>query len=172
MAAIAAFALLIPATAIAAETPWSELKKLFHEPVMELKQQFNSLKQSGQAREPKVVPPAAVAKEKAPVEAATEKAPAVAAKKAPLPPEKPVAAMPAKPEAPAAEIADAEAAPIPRPRPEITFSYAADPAPVPPAKPAYAAIGALTPPARSLIAPSPAARGTCGAVLASLGVEA
>jgi hypothetical protein len=72
----------------------------------------------------------------------------------------------------APEAAKAEEVPIPRPRPEITFSYAADPTPLPPHKPAFAAIGALTPPGRSLIAPPPAARSTCGAALASLGVEA
>jgi hypothetical protein len=162
LAAIAACLLLLPAAAVAAETPWNELKRLFHEPVTELKQQFKQLKGAGQSQTPKATrkaaPPADVkAAEEKPAPAKTEaSAPAVAT---------------AQPEA-APEAARAGEVPIPRPRPETTFSYAAEPAPVPPHKPALAAIGALTPPGRSLIVPPPAARSTCGAALAALGVEA
>jgi hypothetical protein len=155
--------LLLPAAAVAAETPWSELKRLFHEPVTELKQQFKQFKATGQSRSPKAE--ASKAAPPADVKATEEKL-------VPAQPEAPASAVAtAKPEA-APEAAKAEDAPIPRPRPEITFSYAADPVPMPPHKPAFAAIGALTPPGRSLIAPPPAAKSTCGAALAKLGVEA
>jgi hypothetical protein len=169
LAAIAAFLLLLPAAAPAAETPWGELKKLFHEPVTELKQQFKQLKQNAQPKAPKASKSA-----EPPAEAK-----AVEEKAAPAKPEAPVQeAVEAKPEpapAPATaatDVAETEEVPIPRPRPEITFSYAAAGVPLPPEKPAFAAIGALTPPGRSLIAPPPAARSTCGAALAALGVEA
>jgi hypothetical protein len=64
-----------------------------------------------------------------------------------------------------------ETAPIPRPRPETIISYATD-EPEAPASKSVAAIGALNLPAPSLIKPPPAARSTCGAELAKLGVEA
>jgi hypothetical protein len=62
-------------------------------------------------------------------------------------------------------------APIPRPRPEIAIPYAAD-EPVASASKSAVAIGALNLPSPSLIKPPPAARSTCGAELAKLGVEA
>lgn len=154
---IAALLLVTSTAPGVAETPWGDIRKLFHEPVLELKQQFRDMKENGAFEAPgkrtqKTTPPADVeAAETAPV---VEPAPPVAAPK------------------PAPEVAKAEAVPIPRPRPDITFSYAAASLAPPPVKPAYAAIGALTPPGKSLIAPPPAARSTCGAALAGLGVEA
>jgi hypothetical protein len=136
-------ALALPVAAHAGDSPWTALKKLFHEPALELKQHFDQLRAAKQ-----------------PAENPNEQ-PADQLAKAP-PPESPGTV----PE----EFAIATA-PIPRPRPEILIPYAAD-EPVKPASKSVAAIGALNLPSPSLIKPPPAARSTCGAELAKLGVEA
>jgi hypothetical protein len=138
-----AFGLALPTAGLAGDSPWSALKKLFHEPALELKQQFEQLRAAK--------PPTETPKEE----------PADPLAKAP-PPDSPGTG----PE----EFVTATA-PIPRPRPEIAIPYAAD-EPLVPASKSVAAIGALNLPSPSLIKPPPAARSTCGAELAKLGVEA
>jgi hypothetical protein len=141
-----AFGLALPTAGLAGDSPWGAIKKMFHEPVLELKQQFKELRASPPlAEEPKADPAEAVAKASPP-----------------LPPEPPAA----EPEAFVTATA-----PIPRPRPETAIPYAADESLVPESK-STAAIEALNLPRPSLIVPPPAARSTCGAELAKLGVEA
>jgi hypothetical protein len=164
VAAAIALSLAFPVAGSAEDTPWNALKKLFHEPVTEFKQQIEQLRTAAEASKQKPEPEkkVTVATEPAPE---PEKAPAAPTV---IPRPKEAAAA----EAPKADPAIVTSAPIPRARPETAFSYAPDdPAPPKTAK-AVAAIGALTLPRPSLIAPPPAARSTCGAALARLGVEA
>jgi hypothetical protein len=142
--------LVLPAAGHAGDSPWSALRKMFHEPVLELKQQFEQLRSAKpMAEDLKEAPADEVAK---------------------VPPPEPPAPTPKPPQTGPEEFATATA-PIPRPRPEIAIPYAAD-EPVVPASKSVAAIGALNLPSPSLIVPPPAARSTCGAELAKLGVEA
>jgi hypothetical protein len=134
---------VLPAAGHAGDTPWTALRKMFHEPALELRQQFEQLRAA-----------------KLPVET-TKEEPADPLAQAP---------PPGPPGTGPEEFATATA-PIPRPRPEIAIPYAAD-VPVVPASRSAAAIGALNLPPPSLIKPPPAARSTCGAELAKLGVEA
>jgi hypothetical protein len=157
VAAAIALSLACPVAGSAEETPWNALKKLFHEPVTEFKQQIEQLRTAAEASKQKPGP-----EKKVTVATEPEKAPTV------IPRPKAAAAA----EAPKADPAIVTSAPIPRARPETAFSYALDDPVLPKTAKAVAAIGALTLPRPSLIVPPPAARSTCGAALARLGVEA
>jgi hypothetical protein len=174
----------LPAASFAQEMPWRSLGTMFRKPALELKQGIEQLRAGKPAvaveepkEKPKEEPAEDVAKAPPPKPVMKEK-PAEDVAKAPPP-------KPAKKEELADEVAKAPppvpsvnpqepataTAPIPRPRPETVISYAADEPLVPESKSA-AAIGALNLPSPSLIKPPPAARSTCGAELAKLGVEA
>lgn len=169
-AAMVALSLAVPTAGLAGETPWTALKKLFHEPVLELKQQL------GQFRPPVKAAPK-------PADAAT--APSAIDVPDPVPePAAPIAQNPAEQmeaarfdrirRRPATETAGelkTALAPIPRPRPDVAIAFASV-GPPPATGKSAAALGALGAPLGSLRVPPPAARSTCGASLARLGVEA
>ena len=164
VAAAIALGLSFSGAAMAQDNAWSTLKRLFHEPAAEIKEQFQQRRAAAVAPKQEAAPDA--------TSTATAKPNAVKPPAAPTivsAPEESVAPT-ATPETAASEIVTR--APIPRARPEAAFSYAPDDPLPPKTANAVAAIGALALPRPSLVAPPPAARSTCGAELARLGVEA
>jgi hypothetical protein len=166
VAAAIAVGLALPAAGLAQDSPWRALGKMFHQPAADLKKGMEELRR-GQ------LPAVAPAEEASEAPAEKTETPVEGVAKAPLPEAKPPEPAPLPPELPESEPKEVVTAiaPIPRPRPEIAIPYAAD-EPVAPASKSVAAIGALNLPSPSLIKPPPAARSTCGAELAKLGVEA
>lgn len=160
VAAAVVLGLALPAVGLAQESPWRALGKMFRQPAQELRQGLEELR-SGKLSDgqPEVQAETPVEGPEKPTEKVAKAPPP---EPPPLPPESPAVAP--------QEFATATA-PIPRPRPEIAIPYAAD-VPEVPASRSVAAIGALNLPPPSLIKPPPAARSTCGAELAKLGVEA
>lgn len=191
-AAMVALSLAVPTAGLAAENPWTAIKKLFHEPVSEFKQQLEQFRPPLKATT-KAKAPAKAVRTSEPTETAnSDPAPATI----PTPVAKPVAtkvpdsapataavsrsarALPVKSENDDGVVGQSTAenpvqptVPIPRPRPDVAIAFASVGSS--PAKGKSAeAIGALGAPLGSLRVPPPVARSTCGASLARLGVEA